>query len=66
MKVNWDLITEPAIEISESSDIIEYLDKVVVYTRKVYYMFNYEYNANVVVYISKILFKKLVFIYIAL
>ncbi|MBI6874563.1 pseudouridine synthase [Clostridium aciditolerans] len=40
VKVNGEVITEPAIEIKESSDIIEYLDKVVAYTGKVYYMFN--------------------------
>ena len=40
VKVNGDLITEPAIEINESSDVIEYLGKVVAYTGKVYYMFN--------------------------
>ncbi|MCJ7689956.1 MAG: pseudouridine synthase, partial [Clostridiaceae bacterium] len=33
-------ITEHAIEINESSDVIEYLSKVVDYTGKVYYMFN--------------------------
>ena len=38
--VNGALITEPAIEINESSDIIEYLDRVVDYTGKVYYMLN--------------------------
>lgn len=40
VKVNGKFITEPAIEINESSDVIEYLSKVVVYTGKVYYMFN--------------------------
>jgi 16S rRNA pseudouridine516 synthase len=40
VKVNGDVITEPAIEINESSDVIGYLDKVVPYTGKVYYMFN--------------------------
>lgn len=40
VKVNGDVITEPAIEINESLDVIEYLDKVVNYTGKVYYMFN--------------------------
>lgn len=40
VKVNGDVITEPAIEINESSDVVEYLGKVVVYTGKVYYMFN--------------------------
>jgi 16S rRNA pseudouridine516 synthase len=40
VKVNGDVITKPAIEINETDDIIEYLSKVVVYTGKVYYMFN--------------------------
>lgn len=40
VKVNGSVITEPAIEINESSDVIEYLGKVVAYTGKVYYMFN--------------------------
>lgn len=40
VKVNGDVITEPAIEINESCDVIEYLGKVVTYTGKVYYMFN--------------------------
>ncbi|MBU3203620.1 pseudouridine synthase [Clostridium algidicarnis] len=40
VKVNKEVITKPAIEINESSDVIEYLDKVVQYTGKVYYMFN--------------------------
>lgn len=40
VKVNGDMITEQAIEINESSDVIEYLGKPVVYTGKVYYMFN--------------------------
>lgn len=40
VNVNGDLITEPAIEINESSDVIEYLGTVVAYTGKVYYMFN--------------------------
>ncbi|MBU3189060.1 rRNA pseudouridine synthase [Clostridium bowmanii] len=40
VKVNGDVITEPAIEINASSDVVEYLGKVVVYTGKVYYMFN--------------------------
>ena len=38
--VNGDVITEPAIEINESFDVINYLGKPVVYTGKVYYMFN--------------------------
>jgi len=40
VKVNGEIITEPAIEINETTDIIEYGDKVVSYTGKVYYMFN--------------------------
>lgn len=40
VKVNGEIITEPAIEVNESTDIIEYLDKVVAYTGKVYYMFH--------------------------
>ncbi|BCZ45020.1 pseudouridine synthase [Clostridium gelidum] len=38
--VNGDVITEPAIEINESSDVIKYIGKVVDYAGKVYYMFN--------------------------
>ena len=40
VKVNGDVITEPAVEVDESFDIIEYLGIVVAYTGKVYYMFN--------------------------
>ncbi|MBW9155268.1 rRNA pseudouridine synthase [Clostridium sp. FP2] len=40
VKVNGDVITEPAIEINESSDVVEYLGKAIAYTGKVYYMFN--------------------------
>ncbi|GAA0777901.1 pseudouridine synthase [Clostridium subterminale] len=40
VKVNGEVITEPAIEIKESTDIIEYLHKVVAYREKVYYMFH--------------------------
>ncbi|MHC1683973.1 MAG: pseudouridine synthase [Clostridiaceae bacterium] len=40
VKVNGEVILEPAIEINESSDVIEYLGKVVAYAGKVYYMFN--------------------------
>ena len=40
VKVNGELITEPAIEINESSDVIEYLGTVVKHTGKVYYMFH--------------------------
>lgn len=40
VKVNGRVITEPAIEVNEISDVIEYLDKVVDYIDKVYYMFH--------------------------
>jgi 16S rRNA pseudouridine516 synthase len=40
VNVNGEVVTEPAIEIDENSDIIEYDGKVVAYTEKVYYMFN--------------------------
>ena len=40
VKVNGEFITEPAIEINEKTDIIEYLDEIVDYTGKVYYMFH--------------------------
>lgn len=40
VKVNGQVVIEPAIEIDEHSDVIEYVDKVVEYTGKVYYMFN--------------------------
>ncbi|MDR3596205.1 pseudouridine synthase [Clostridium sp.] len=40
VKVNGEVITQPAIEINESSDVIEYIDKVVDYKGKVYYMFH--------------------------
>lgn len=40
VKVNGDIITIPSIEILENSDVIEYDDKVVVHTGKIYYMFN--------------------------
>jgi 16S rRNA pseudouridine516 synthase len=40
IKVNGNFITEPAIEINENTDIIEYLDNIVDYAGKVYYMFN--------------------------
>lgn len=40
VKVNGQIITEPAVDINERSDVIEYLDKKVAYTGKVYYMFN--------------------------
>ena len=40
IKVNGEIVTEPAIQVNENLDIIEYLDKVVSYTGKVYYMFH--------------------------
>ena len=40
VKVNGKVIIEPAIEISESTDVIEYLGNVVEYPGKVYYMFH--------------------------
>ncbi|MCT8978494.1 rRNA pseudouridine synthase [Clostridium sp. CX1] len=40
VKVNGQAVAEPAVEIKENSDVIEYLGKVVEYTGKVYYMFN--------------------------
>lgn len=40
VKVNGQVITEPAIEINENADIIKYLDGIVTYTGKVYYMFH--------------------------
>ena len=40
VKVNGEVITIPAIDINEKSDRIEYLNEVVSYTEKVYYMFN--------------------------
>lgn len=40
VKVNGEIITKPAIEINENTDVIEYLDEVVTYTGKVYYMFH--------------------------
>jgi len=40
VKVNGQIITKPETEINESVDIIEYLDKVISYTGKVYYMFH--------------------------
>lgn len=40
VKVNGKIIIEPAIEINENVDVIEYLDKVVDYRGKVYYMFH--------------------------
>jgi 16S rRNA pseudouridine516 synthase len=40
VQVNGEVITKPAIEVKEGSDVIKYLDKVVLYPGKVYYMFN--------------------------
>lgn len=40
VKVNGEVITEPAIEINENLDVIEYLGKAVQYIEKVYYIFN--------------------------
>ena len=40
VNVNGKVITEPAIEINEKADVIEYLNKIVAYAGKVYYMLN--------------------------
>lgn len=40
VKVNGEVITIPAIEMNEDSDVVEYLNERVYYTEKVYYMFN--------------------------
>lgn len=40
VKVNGDVITEPAIEINENFDVVEYLNDIVTHTGKVYYMFH--------------------------
>nr|WP_312291208.1 pseudouridine synthase [Clostridium chromiireducens] len=40
VKVNGDVINEPAVEVNKDYDVIEYIDKVVCYTGKVYYMFH--------------------------
>lgn len=40
VKVNEEIITEPAIKVDKNIDIIKYNDEVVTYTGKVYYMFN--------------------------
>ncbi|AOR24650.1 pseudouridine synthase [Clostridium taeniosporum] len=40
VKVNGNVITEPAVDINEHSDIIEYLNEKVIHKGKVYYMFN--------------------------
>ncbi|NEU05202.1 pseudouridine synthase [Clostridium senegalense] len=40
VKVNGQVITEPAIDINENVDVIEYFDKLVIHPGKVYYMFH--------------------------
>jgi 16S rRNA pseudouridine516 synthase len=40
VKVNGEIVSEPAEEIKEVSDVIEYLNEVVKYRGKAYYMFN--------------------------
>ncbi len=40
IKVNGEVVMEPAMEINENIDVIEYIDNIVQYTKKVYYMFN--------------------------
>jgi 16S rRNA pseudouridine516 synthase len=40
VKVNGQIITVPTMEINESDDVIEYHNKVISYTGKVYYMFH--------------------------
>ena len=40
VKVNGEFVIEPAIEINEKTDVIEYLGEVVEYADKVYYVFN--------------------------
>lgn len=40
VKVNGQVIKEPAIEINENLDTVEYLSNIVTYTGKVYYMFH--------------------------
>lgn len=40
VKVNGQVVTIPAVQIDENNDLIEYLDKVVEHTGKVYYMFH--------------------------
>lgn len=40
VKVNGKVATEPAMEICEDTDVVEYRGKIVNYTQKVYYMFN--------------------------
>ena len=38
--VNNQIITEPAMEIDENKDVVKYLDKEIIHTGKVYYMFH--------------------------
>ncbi len=40
VKVNGQIVTIPAIEIDEKRDRIEYINEIVKYSEKVYYMFN--------------------------
>lgn len=40
VKVNGELIIEPAVDINEGLDLIEYLNKEVIHRGKVYYMFH--------------------------
>lgn len=40
IKVNGEIVTEPAVDVDENKDIIKYLGKVVKSTGKIYYMFN--------------------------
>jgi len=40
VKVNGEIIIEPAIEINESSDVIEYLGTTITHSGKIYYMLN--------------------------
>lgn len=40
VKLNGKIIKEPAIQVNENSDVIEYLDKTITYRGKVYYMFH--------------------------
>lgn len=40
VKVNGEVVTEAAMEINKEDDIIEYLDEVVTYSGKIYYMFH--------------------------
>ncbi|WP_271810041.1 pseudouridine synthase [Clostridium beijerinckii] len=40
VNVNKEMVTEPAMEIDENCDVIEYLNEIVNYAGKLYYMFN--------------------------